>query len=68
MALIDVYSSTKKEPFVRRKKWINSFSSLVLGNRLVLTALVIEWMQDLGDDTETENAYFLPQMFHMIHV
>lgn len=29
------------------------FSSLVLGNRLVLTELVIKWMQDLGDDTVT---------------
>lgn len=53
VALINVYSSTKKKLFVRTNRWINSFSSLILRNRMVLTALVIEWLQDLGDHTVT---------------
>lgn len=53
VALISGYSTTKKKPFVRRNDWIKSFSPLVVGRRLALTALVIKWMQDLGNHTVT---------------
>lgn len=54
LSLISVHSSPRKKPFVKCNKL-----TVFLGNKLVLTALVIKLMHDLCDKIHTSEEAFL---------